>query len=76
MGRRSGDLYRGHLSLRIANRHLRLAGGQRSAVDSPVDAAVTGQPLIGAEPGPVGVHTLHLVGEVRGKSALVGKLCQ
>src|SRR6202048_5191034 len=73
VGRRSCDRYRGHLSLRIADRHLRLAGGERIAVDSPVGAVVIGQAPIGAEPGPVGVQTLHLVGEVRGKSAVFGE---
>src|SRR6202048_5171234 len=64
VGRRSCNRYFGHFPLRIADRHLRLAGGERIAVDSPVGAVVIGQSLIRAEPCPIGVQTLHLIGEI------------
>src|ERR1017187_3128731 len=70
VGRRGGHGHRRYLTLRVANRHLRLAVRERRAIDGPVDAVVVGQPLVGAEPRALGVNALDKVDEVRGKSAV------
>src|ERR1039458_8658325 len=73
VGRRGGDRDRRYGSLRIAHRHLRLAVFKRRAIDGPIYAVVVGQPLVGAEPGTLGIHALDSVGKVRGKSAIFRK---
>src|ERR1039458_4991441 len=70
VGRRGGDRDWRYLALRVAHRHLRLAVFERGAIDGPVDAVIVSQPLIGAEPGAIGVHALERIDEVRGKSAV------
>src|SRR5271157_494263 len=68
VSRRGGDGNRCYLALRVAHRHLRLAVCERRTIGRPVDAVVVGQPLVGAEPGAIGVHALDEVNKVGGKS--------
>src|ERR1035437_3618549 len=68
--RRGGDRDWRYLALRVAHHHFRLAVFERGAIDGPVHAVIVSQPLVGAEPGAIGVHALEKVDEVRGKSAV------